>query len=71
VGVGTDEVAIIVKQYEQAFVDVVIYARVFIDELNTFHGELTDLPDSFENDHRLPLSNNSSFSATPDPSFLY
>jgi len=42
-GIGADEVAMVVKQYEQAFVDVVIYAKVFIEELNRFKGQYSDL----------------------------
>lgn len=40
--VGTEEFAAVVKQYEQAFVDVVIYARVFVADLNN-HKRLSDL----------------------------
>jgi hypothetical protein len=42
--VDANELATVVKQYEQAFVDVVIYARVFIAELNKSGGHFSDLP---------------------------
>lgn len=42
--ISADEIAAVARQHEQAFVDIVIYAEVFLAELNGFEGQVTDLP---------------------------